>query len=151
EFFRQAIHGTEDIDLAPLLAPMGVTLDWRSAADHKDIGGKKAEPGLHLGALVGEHPAGVKLRVLYEQGIAMRAGLAPGDVLIAVDHLKVTASNLDTLLASYASGDTVTLHAFRDDELIEAEVTLEESARDFAVLEIAPDGLTAAGRAWLHA
>jgi predicted metalloprotease with PDZ domain len=149
-FFQKAIYGTEDIDPAPLLAPMGVTLNWRGAADHQDSGGKKAEPGLHLGALIAEHPAGVKLRVLYEQGIAMQAGLAPDDVIIALDKLKVTASNLDSLLASYAPGDTVTLDAFRDDELMTVEVPLEPSAPDFAVLDLADDGLTPAGRAWLH-
>jgi len=46
-------------------------------------------------------------------------------VLIALDGLKVTAANLDGLLARYAVGDKLTAHAFRRDELMMFEVTIK--------------------------
>ena len=60
---------------------------------------------------------------------AHRAGLSAGDVLVAIDGLRVTASNLDSLLQRYRRGDAVTLHAFRRDELMSFRVVLQpESA-----------------------
>ncbi len=149
EFFQKALYSTDDIGLTELLAPLGVQLHWRGANGHADKGGKPGESTLHLGAMTAKHSQGVKLRVLYEQGIAMQAGLAPGDILIAIDYLKVTNDNLDDTLASFSPGDKVRLHAFRDDELMQYDVVLQPSANEFAWLEIAKDGLTDAGKAWL--
>lgn len=148
-FFQQAIYGNDDIDLAPGLEKLGVTLQWRSAASHTDTGGKPAAASLHLGALVAADSAGVKLRVLYEQGPAMQAGLAAGDVLLAVDGLRVSQSSLDEVLSAYVPGERVRLHAFRGDELLHVDLTLANSEADFAYLEVATDGLTEAGRDWL--
>lgn len=149
-FFQQALYTTEDVDLSPLLASMGVQLHWRAASGHGDNGGKPAAATLHLGALTAADSHGVKLRVLYEQGSAMRAGLAAGDVLVAIDGLKASHANLDTLLAAYAPGDRVRLHAFRGDELMQFDLTLELGEPDFAYLQLDASGLTPAGREWLH-
>ena len=56
--------------------------------------------------------------------LTQAAGLSAGDVVIAVDGIKVTNGTLDTLLARRARGSTVRVHAFRRDELIEREVRL---------------------------
>ena len=45
--------------------------------------------------------------------------------MVAIDDLRVTASNLDTLLARYRVGDVVQLHAFRRDELMRFELRLQ--------------------------
>lgn len=148
-FFAQALEGTEDVNLTPLLAPLGVELQWRAAASHADKGGKPATAGLHLGALLAADPAGVRLTVVYEQGAAMQAGLAAGDVLLALDGIKTTQSNLDALLAQYVPGDKVRLHAFRGDELLTADVVLGMSEPDFASLALAAGGLSPTGRDWL--
>ena len=52
--------------------------------------------------------------------------MSAGDVLLAVDGLRVSATNLDTLIKSYQLGDKVHVHAFRRDELM--EFTLKLSA-----------------------
>ena len=44
---------------------------------------------------------------------------------MAIDGLRVTGSNLDGLLQRYRVGDTVEVHAFRRDELMTFDVTLE--------------------------
>jgi predicted metalloprotease with PDZ domain len=46
-------------------------------------------------------------------------------VLIAVDGLRVTGSNLDALLSRYQPGAKVEVHAFRRDELRVAQVKLD--------------------------
>ena len=79
----------------------------------------------------------------------MEAGLAAGDVVVAVDGLKASAGNLDTLLAGYQAGERVDVHAFRRDELMRFTVTLAASEADTAYLTLDGEGLSAKGRAWL--
>jgi predicted metalloprotease with PDZ domain len=110
------VRGTDDIPLAKLYAPFGVkVLDER----------KNAKPSLNIG--LGRDPLGVKLSQVHEGGAAHRAGLSAGDILIAVDGLRVNGnpSNLDQLFARYRVGDAVTVHAFRRDELMQFDVTLQ--------------------------
>ncbi|MGB7481142.1 MAG: PDZ domain-containing protein, partial [Burkholderiaceae bacterium] len=75
-------------------------------------------------ALTAAAGADCRLASVYEGGAAHRAGLSGGDLLVALDGLRVTASNLETLLARYRGGDRATLHAFRRDELIAFTVEL---------------------------
>jgi predicted metalloprotease with PDZ domain len=62
---------------------------------------------------------------VYEGGAAHHAGLSAGDTLVALDDLRITASNLDALLTRYRVGDVVQLHVFRRDELMSFEVHLQ--------------------------
>ncbi|HCY61864.1 MAG TPA: peptidase M61 [Oxalobacteraceae bacterium] len=110
---RRFVHGTEDLPLVKLLAPFGIAL----ADGHKD-----AKPA--LGARVTKDGNDCKLANVYAGGVAHRAGLSAGDVLVAIDGLRVTAGNLDALLGRLRIGDTVTIHAFRRDELFSVEATL---------------------------
>jgi predicted metalloprotease with PDZ domain len=77
---------------------------------------------VHLSALDGEIHALENFNAV--DGGAQAAGLSAGDVVIAVDGIKVTNGTLDPLLARRARGSTVRVHAFRRDELIEREVRL---------------------------
>jgi predicted metalloprotease with PDZ domain len=112
--FADAVRGTRDLPLATLLEPFGVALDGEPE--------RGAKPSL-----------GVRLRgggdatfaVVFEGGAAQKAGLSAGDVLIALDGLRVTGSNLDSLLGRYQPGAKVEVHAFRRDELRVARLTLD--------------------------
>jgi predicted metalloprotease with PDZ domain len=114
--FDRYIRGTEDIPLAKLYAPFGVKVTEER---------KNAKPSLDAG--IGRDAGGAKLTQVHEGGAAHQAGLSAGDVLIAVDGLRVNGnpSNLDQLLARYRVDDTVTVHAFRRDELMTFDVTLQ--------------------------
>jgi predicted metalloprotease with PDZ domain len=107
------VRGTDDLPLAKLLAPFGVTLE-----DQR----KNAKPSLN--ARTTRDGNDCKLASVYEGGAAHRAGLSAGDVLVAIDGLRVSVANLDMLLARYRIGETVTLHAFRRDELMTFAVKL---------------------------
>ena len=65
---------------------------------------------------------------------AEAAGLASGDVLIAIDGLRVTPGNLERMLARHAAGDALQVHAFRRDELMEFQVRLALPESDTARL-----------------
>jgi predicted metalloprotease with PDZ domain len=107
------VRGTDDLPLGNLLAPFGVIL-----ADTR----KEAKPG--LGVRTTREGNDCKLANVYEHGAAHRAGLSAGDLLVAIDGLRVSAANLDGLLARYRIGDAITLHAFRRDELMTFAVKL---------------------------
>ncbi|MBA5690443.1 M61 family metallopeptidase [Rugamonas apoptosis] len=112
-FFDKYVRGTADLPLAKLLAPVGVKL-----ADER----KSAKPSLDVNP--GRDGNDCKLSAVHEGGAAHQAGLSAGDVLVAVDGLRATHANLDNLLARYAVGATVEVHAFRRDELMAFQVTL---------------------------
>jgi predicted metalloprotease with PDZ domain len=127
--FDRYIRGTEDIPLAKLYAPFSVKVTEER---------KNAKPSLDVG--IGRDPAGVKLTQVHEGGAAHLAGLSAGDILIAVDSLRVNGnpSNLDQLFARYRVGDTVTVHAFRRDELMTFDVTLQGDRVPCVQLTVAP-------------
>ncbi len=113
--FDRYVRGTADLPLAKLYAPFGVKL-----VDER----RSAKPSLD--ASLGREGSDCKLTQVHEGGAAHRAGLSAGDLLIALDGLRVGAApgSLDGMLARYKVGDTVKVHAFRRDELMTFEVTL---------------------------
>jgi predicted metalloprotease with PDZ domain len=111
--FDRHVRGVDDLPFDKLLAPFGITL-----ADDR----KEAKPG--LGVRTSQESSDCKLTNGFEGGPAHRAGLSAGDLLIAVDGLRVSAGKLDKLLSRYRSGDIVTLHVFRRDELMTFTATL---------------------------
>lgn len=135
------VRGTEDLPLARLFAPFGVTL-----VDNR----KDAKPG--LGARAARDGNDCKLANVYEGGAAHSAGLSAGDLLIALDGLRVSASNLDTLLERYRVGDRVTLHVFRRDELMSFETILAADAAPQISLspQLKPVAVRRLRAAWLQ-
>jgi predicted metalloprotease with PDZ domain len=116
-FFDRHVRGTADLPLARLLEPFAIT--WNDER-------KGAKPG--LGVRTTRDGGGCKLANVYEGGVGHRAGLSAGDVLVALDQVRVTGTNLDALLTRYRVGDTVRLHAFRRDELMTFDATLAPDA-----------------------
>ncbi len=150
-FFDLALYSTEPLPLAELLAPLGVQLNWRAASGHADSGGKPASAApVSLGIRVAEDAAGAKIAVAFEQGSAVAAGLSAGDVIIAINGVKTDARKFDEQMLALQPGDQLEIHAFRRDELMRFTVRAEAGAEDIAWLSIAADGLTEAGRRWLH-
>ena len=84
---------------------------------------KSTKPGLDVN--LGKDGNDCKLSSVHEGGAAHRAGLSAGDLLVAIDGLRVTATNLETLLSRYGVGATVELHIFRRDELMSFKATLQ--------------------------
>jgi predicted metalloprotease with PDZ domain len=85
-------------------------------------------------------------------GPAQRAGLNPGDVLIAVDRLKLSERNLKRRLVRFESGERITASVFRGDELIEVGLVLRPAPLDtchLAVDEQAAPDAAQRRRAWL--
>jgi predicted metalloprotease with PDZ domain len=111
--FDRYVRGANDLPLAKLYAPFGVKLidERKSKKASLDVG--TARDG-----------ADVKLTQVHEGGAAHLAGLSAGDVVLAIDGIRV-GGNLEAMLARYEVGDAVSVHAFRRDELMAFSVTLQ--------------------------
>ncbi|MFJ7567957.1 M61 family metallopeptidase [Herminiimonas sp. NPDC097707] len=134
------VRGTEDIPLAKLLAPFGIALN-----DER----KNGKPG--LGMRTTRDGNDCKIAAIYETGAAHRAGLSAGDVLVAIDGLRVNANNLDVLLNRYRIGDKIGIHAFRRDELLifTATVAAPDAPAVSLVTEDKPVAAVRLRQAWL--
>ncbi len=152
------VEGTEDPPLAELLDFVGIDLRLRRPESPSDKGGKppsKGDAELIRRPVLGINTAadfGARLTVVHQGGAAQEAGLAAGDVLVAVDGIRATHENLESLLGRYAPGAEVKIHAFRRDELMEFAVTLKAPPEDTAWLAIRDEGGPAAEkrRRWLN-
>ncbi|MDC7711422.1 M61 family metallopeptidase [Vogesella indigofera] len=143
QFFDMAIRSTTDLPLAELLATQGVQMQMVAADGPADSGSVVDEFGAvslrpTLGVKSAPDALGVRLLSVLDGGAAQAAGLAGGDVLIAVNGLKV--GDLDKAISRCRIGDTVKIHAFRRDELNTYKVTLAASAADTCRLRLEDNG-----------
>jgi predicted metalloprotease with PDZ domain len=158
-FFDRALRSTRELPLAPLLAVAGLTLKAREAESASDRGGKAGKNGearrrrASLGLRTSADPLGVRVTHVIAGGAGERAGVAAGDVVVAVDGLRASGATLEPRLARRRLGERVRLHLFRRDELHEVEAELAAPAADTAYLEA--NGRAKAGArfraAWLDA
>ena len=109
-FFRSMVRGTAPLPLQQLLKDAGFALDVRAGS------------GAGLGIRTAATTDGVKLTHVLDGGGAQAAGLSAGDVIVAVDGLKVMQPVFDQHLARKPAGASVEVHAFRRDELIGRQV-----------------------------
>lgn len=155
-FFNRALRSTADLPIAQLLAGMGIELDARAADSMADPGGKPAKDNFRaarradLGVRVRAEGRDLRLAHVLDGGAAQRAGLGAGDIVIALDGLRVDGGNLESLLARKRPGELVQLHAFRRDELMEFTVMLSAPAKDTYLLRVSADKRLAPARAkWM--
>jgi predicted metalloprotease with PDZ domain len=157
-FFDRFVRGTEDPPLRDLLQEVGVDLRLRAAESQDDKGGRPASrPEWQARAVLGvqTEPAegGARLKHVLDGGAARRAGLAAGDVIVAVDGVRATHAGLERALAGFEPGSSVRVHAFRRDELLEVSVSLAEAPQDTCVLTLVEGADEATRRrrdAWLY-
>lgn len=142
EFFNRYLYGTEDIPLENLLEKFGVRYSLRQAESLKDKGGKSSANSNHsatkvsMGVLISTNNGGVRISNVINGGAAQVAGIAAGDVLIAIDDIQVNEANFEERLSRYRAGDLINVHLFRRDELMEISVRLQAAPEDTCELKI---------------
>ena len=135
-FFARYVHGTDELPLKSLLAKAGIKLEWE-AAKTPALGVKTSSDGNEL-----------KLATVFNGSAAEAAGLSAGDILLAIDGLRATPAALDKQLDRHKAGDTVQIHAFRRDELMQFDVRLDPPTADTAKLSC-PSPKHALLKGWL--
>jgi predicted metalloprotease with PDZ domain len=117
DFFARFIRGTEDPDLREELGYVG--LELRTSADPATA--SEGAQGTWLGVIA----SGNKVASVFDGSPAQRAGISPGDELIAVDGFRATSdADLRNLLATRRINENVRFSLFRRHRLLDAAVTL---------------------------
>lgn len=148
DFFERQIRETDDPPLAELLLAFGIEAQLCDAANTGE-----GSTGVALGLRLASGSTQAQVQYVLDGTPAQAAGLMAGDVLVALDGLRVESQDLDRLLNDYAPGDRVSLHAFRRDELMAFDIVL--AAREADTWRIRPkadadaDAL-ARRKAWLR-
>ena len=157
-FFAEVLDGTSDLNLADPLCSVGIGLRLRPSNGPNDLGGcverfdsAAARPTLDVRLRPGSREAIVQNVI--GDGAGERAGIAPGDIIVAVDALRATAENMDALVArAAADGGGVTVHLFRRDELLQVVAFPTPSKADtcdLMLLDSAPEAALLARSSWL--
>jgi predicted metalloprotease with PDZ domain len=105
-----------------------------------------------LGIRVKAEGSALKLANVLDGGSAQLAGLSAGDELIALNGLRVSPSNLESLIGRESAGDVLKILVFRRDELLSFEVSLRAPVLEECALKIADRQVAGADRlreAWL--
>lgn len=155
DFFDAAVRGRQDPDLAGLFAPFGIHCRMRQAEGPRDPGGTPPtlkRPRLTLGAAIEPQAGGLRLANVLEAQPAEAAGLAPGDIIVALDRIQATADSLEDRLGRYDEGDEILVSYFRGDLLGETRLRLAAAPADTCYLQAEAEPAPAAAalcRAWL--
>ena len=135
-------EGREDVPLGKLFKPFGVTLTRKPGARMTGLGIRTRAEGNVL-----------RLANVIEGGSAQAAGLSAGDELVAINGLRVSAANLDNLLARCAVGEALDVLVFRRDELRRFAPVLEAPRAEECSLSLDGGSSKSLGlrNAWLKA
>jgi len=124
-FFQTYVHSTTDLPLAELFKSFGVDLVF-----------KETNNGPYLGCSFKRETENCVISSVSLNTPAIEAGLCAGDVIIAIDNLKVQTNNFESRLSRYAAAEHVKLHLFRRGWLHEVDVTLTETPQTKCVLSL---------------
>ena len=136
------VHGTDDLPLAELLQPFGVQWQAQSATLVQQLAIRVNESAL----------TGIKVSHVLRGGAGERAGLSPGDEVLALDGWRLR--RLDDAQRLLAPGQSASLLVARDQRLL--TLTLERPAAGEASGSVslladakAPRAAQALRRAWI--
>jgi predicted metalloprotease with PDZ domain len=137
-FMHKLIYSSNELPLPELLDSVGIKMNFRAASNQKDKGGKVIEgslPGVDFGAFIEEKNGGLRILRVSEGGSTQAAGLSANDEIIAINDLKLTLAQLEAQLSLAAVGERWKIHAFRRDELMQFELSLQAANNDTVVLQ----------------
>lgn len=121
-FFDRYVRGTEEIDLDAFGHFAGLSFGPKP----KPRDDETPEPG-YLGVRVANAGGLVRVRHVLADTPGRRAGLTPGDEIVAINGDKVTYEKFEKSLAHYPPGTPVELALFRRGYLTRASVTMGTS------------------------
>jgi len=120
------------------LPAFGIDYCLRKATSRNDKGGKpsKKNAAPWIGAALIDQNGRSVFATVTNGGPAELAGVAPGDVAVALDSVALTAANCDRRLKTYREGDKLDLVVFRGDELLTLRIKLAEAPESTCYLQL---------------
>lgn len=149
EFLAAAVHGTQDLPTAELLAEFGISLNYRTRKDNNDKGGTAEKKGIKhdFGASFKAKETGIEISQVVEQSSAYDAGILVGDIVIALDSWQIGATNILTMLDRLDLSKPCVVSLLRDKRFMQVILEVRPAINDTIYLSIEnPEKM----RAWLN-
>lgn len=118
EFFKKYVSGYEELPYNSLLATVGLQLTEEEDA---------SKPNVYTGLKMAGDEKNTILSII-PGSPAEDAGIARGDLLLAIDDRQLTPSNYNEILSSYRPGDRLQITLFRRGYLRRFTLTLRSGA-----------------------
>ncbi|NND58933.1 MAG: M61 family metallopeptidase, partial [Gammaproteobacteria bacterium] len=155
DYFDVVVRGVNDPPLIELLGHMGVRFETAPVLDGerkpmKRETGSPVPAALQVGFRNDNGHA--VLTTVYTEGPAQKAGLASGDEIVAINGLRITATNFRDVVTRLRPGRVVDVDFFRRDELHQAQMTVEpapDAAISIAIDDHADKDCQARRQLWL--
>lgn len=119
------VDGCEDVPVERLFKPFGIA-----------VGRKPGNVLTGLGIRTRGEGSLVRLANVLDGGSAQAAGMSAGDELVAVNGLKVTTGNFETLLGRFSPAALLDIVVFRRDELLQFRVELRAPRNEECELKL---------------
>lgn len=141
--FDAWIRSAAEIDVTAALARIGLAVERSSKADG---------PGCSLGVRMRGDPGRAIVASVVRDAAAYRAGIDPGDEIVAIGGARVEGPVLEATLRGRSPGDAVDVLLTRDGRMTQRRVTLDPAKPDrfkIVALRDAPATARAGLAAWL--
>jgi predicted metalloprotease with PDZ domain len=119
-WWQQHVHGRVNPDFNQLLASVG--LEMSHGTDDKQIAWS--------GISTKHEQQGVIISKIEKDSPAWLAGLAVGDIIVAVNELRLNETDLTKRLLNFKPNETINISYFRRDQLAQAQLTLVAAPKD---------------------
>ena len=114
------MHGYADPDFNQLLAKAGLTMSYGEADNETN----KVKNTPWSGIKTKKHANGLEIISVEKNSPAWQAGLTLGDIIVAVDGLRMADNDLTKRIKNFKAQDKVSVSFFRRDQLMDKTVTL---------------------------
>ena len=148
-FFERYVRGTDELDLAQFAAHAGLSFGPKPRPPEDE----RTEPG-YLGVRVENANGAARIRHVLLDTPGRRAGLAPGDEIVAINGVRVSAEKFDQTLPRYPPGTPVEVALFRRGHLRRVPVTMGSpppEKYEFRSVAVADEGARQVFESWLGA
>ncbi len=123
-FFRKAVHSASELDFGKAFEPFGLNLVTKAKGSDDDNGEGRTP---FLGIDTETRNGLVALKTVMDGSPADRAGLSPGDVVVAINGFRVASDSLKNRLRQFEPGRKVEVTFFRRDRLQSTVVQIRDA------------------------
>ncbi|MCI4324150.1 MAG: PDZ domain-containing protein [Thermoplasmata archaeon] len=124
-FFDRYVRGTQEVDPNEFAGFAGLRIA-PAPLEPTPSGAPDDEKG-YLGMDLTPKEGGLRVNIVLDGGPARRAGISPGDEIVAFGKIRVTAENFEAALKCYPPGSAVEVTLIRRGLLTTATVTMTRS------------------------
>lgn len=130
DFFNQALYSTEDLNIESLFEQLDICYQLKPQRFKNEKGGfiekfQEDKPVAFLGITHQSNDLGVMVNTVEENSSAAVAGISNGDIIIAIDTLRVTSNELDKVIVKIPLDSEILISYFRRDRLYHCKCTLK--------------------------